>query len=204
MQTLRGAVLLVIAVLVGVFLLREAPSEGTSVAAAKSSSTTAPRTTTTVATAAAPPTTAALRSPTQVSVLVLNGTHVSGAASRVNRQLIGAGYNSVGTGNATTSDNATTTVDYIAGYQAEAVALAASLSLPPTAAQPMPTPPPVSDTKGANLVVVVGTDLASQVSSGTPASQPPATSPPTTAAHTTTTVRHTTTTAAHTTTTVKR
>jgi LytR cell envelope-related transcriptional attenuator len=202
-QTARGAALLVVAVLVGVLLLRTAPSESSTPVTTKrpkAARTTVPRPPVTTGAAVTTPTTAAgPRAPAQVSVLVANGTKVSGAASRVDVQLAQAGYNSVGTANATSSDNSATVVDFTPGYQPEAAALAASLSLPATAAQPMPSPPPVTDTKGANIVVVVGTDLASQIGAG---SGPPATqSPPSTSPHTTTTVRHTATTAVHTTTT---
>jgi hypothetical protein len=205
-QTARGAALLLVAVLVGVLLLRTAPSESSTPVTTKTPKaarkTVSRPPVTTGASVTTPTTAAGPRAPTQVSVLVANGTKVTGAASRVDVQLAQAGYNSVGTANATSSDNATTVVDFTPGYQPEASALAASLSLPATTAQPMPSPPPVTDTKGANIVVVVGTDLASQIGAGSgppvTQSQPP---PPTSPTHTTTTVRHTTTTVRHTTTT---
>ncbi|HWW54434.1 MAG TPA: LytR C-terminal domain-containing protein, partial [Acidimicrobiales bacterium] len=164
-------------------------STATTLPKAASGQTAAPTTTT------APP-----RSPAQVSVLVANGTNVNGAANRIKSQLLQDGYNTVGTSNATTNSAATTSVYYVAGYQAEAALLAGALGLAPTAAQAMPAPSPVSDTKNANIVVVVGADLASQISSS---SGPPVTqAPPVTSSHTTTTVHHTTTTVHHTTTTV--
>jgi hypothetical protein len=202
-QTVRGAALLGVAILIGVILLRTAPSEtGSSVKSTKTTTRTtakpaAPGVTVPVTTTTAPP-----RPPGQVTVTVANGTNVSGAANRIKSQLLQGGYNVVFATNATTNSSATTTVFYLAGFQQEAVILANSLSLPPTVAQAVPPPPPVSDTKGADLVVVVGADLASQLSAG---SGPPATSAPapTSAPHPTTTVRHTTTTVAHTTTTKK-
>ena len=197
-QTIRGGVLLAVAVLVGIFLLHTAPKEGTAVTSHSPTpvKTTVPRPPATTGPASTvPPTTAGPRQPSQVSVLVVNGTTVAGAAGRIKTQLIQAGYNVVGVGNATTQDNATSSVDFVAGYQAEAQVLATALSLPATAAQPMPSPSPVSDTHGASVVVVVGSDLASQISSGPAASQPPPpTSPPTTAHHPATTVPKATTT----------
>jgi hypothetical protein len=206
MQTARGAVLIALAVLVGVILLNTAPSESTAVIVVRhpATTTTIKKHAVTGSTTTSPPSTAAApRPPSQVSVLVANGTTVGGAARSVNNQLIQAGYSSVGTDNAKSSNASTTAVYFVPGYQPEAVALAAALSLPPSAAQPVPSPLPVTNTKGANLVVVVGTDLASQITApaGPPAtsSAPPATNPP----HTSTTVHHTATTSHATTTTVK-
>ena len=202
-QTVRGAALLGIAVLIGVILLRTAPSETiSSVKTTKTTTRTTAKPSPAGVTVPETTTTAPPRSPGQVTVTVANGTNVSGAANRIKSQLLQSGYNVVSATNATSTSNATTTVSYLPGFQQEAVILANSLSLPATAAQATPPPPPVSDTKGADLVVVVGSDLASQLSSG---SGPPATSAPTVTSppHTTTTVRHTTTTLSHTTTTKK-
>jgi hypothetical protein len=58
----------------------------------------------------------------------------------------------------------------------------------------MPTPPPVSDTRGADIIVVVGADLAK--AAPTPTS-------PTTARRTTATTVHSTATTVRTATTVK-
>jgi hypothetical protein len=203
-QTVRGAALLGIAVLIGVILLRTAPSE--TVSSVKTTKTTTRTTAKPAASGVTVPqttTTAAPRQPAQITVTVANGTNVSGAAQRIKSQLLQSGYNVVSATNATSTTNATTTVSYLPGFQQEAVILATSLSLPATAAAAIPPPPPVSDTKGADLVVVVGADLASQLSS---ASGPPATSvpAPTSPPHTTTTVRHTTTTLSHVTTTTKK
>jgi hypothetical protein len=198
-QTLRGAALLGVALVIGIVLLRTAPSESTTTVHSPSTTRTTARPAISGLTTPAPTTTAAPRSPSQVSVLVANGTNVNGAAGRIKSQLLQDGYNTVGTSNATTSSATTTAVYFVPGYQAEAALLAGALGLQPSAAQAMPSPSPVTDTKGANIVVVVGSDLASQISSS---SGPPATtSPPATTAHTTTTVHHTTTTV-HTATTV--
>jgi hypothetical protein len=59
----------------------------------------------------------------------------------------------------------------------------------------MPTPPPVSDTRGADIIVVVGSDLAKAT--------PTPTSPPTTARRTTATTAHSTATTVHTAATTK-
>jgi hypothetical protein len=87
-------------------------------------------------------------------------------------------------------------VYYNPGFEREARVVAQLLGLPDSAVQPMPTPPPVSDTRGADIVVVVGPDLAKATPTPTP------TSPPTTARRTTATTAHSATTV-HTATTVK-
>jgi hypothetical protein len=51
-------------------------------------------------------------------------------------------------------------VYYTEGFQAEAQAVAASLGAPAEAVQPMPTPPPVADIQGAQVLVVLGPDIA--------------------------------------------
>jgi hypothetical protein len=51
------------------------------------------------------------------------------------------------------------TVYYADGYEAEAEAVAATLSPQPPVA-PMPDPAPVADLRGATVLVVVGPDLA--------------------------------------------
>ena len=80
------------------------------------------------------------RAPADVKVLPLNGSGVPGAAGRVGETLKAAGYNTLG------ADNAKE--------------VARVLQLPPTAVQPLSSPPPVADVRGAGVVVVVGTDLA--------------------------------------------
>lgn len=104
-------------------------------------------------------TTVPLKEPKDVKVLVANGTTVKGLGGRITDRLRTAGgYNTLAPTNAPAAQ--ASTVFYVSGFQREAAALAESLGLPPTAVKPMPTPPPLPDLRGANVLVVVGPDLA--------------------------------------------
>jgi hypothetical protein len=149
-----------------------------SVASVASTTPTVPRTTTT--TAAPTTTTAAARPPAQVKTLAANGTKTSGAANKVSDTLRKAGYNVLAPTNATASA-ASSTVYYVPGFVSEAGAVATALGLAPTTVMPLPSAAPVASTNGAQVVVVVGPDLAGQSAPTTP-------STPTTAPATTSTV----------------
>ena len=100
-QTLKGAVLLIIAIVIGVLLLHTAPASVTTVSAAPRTSTTkAPKAKAkssksppTSALAALPTTTTAAPAhpPGQVKVAVANGSGVPGLAGRIRLQLNSAG-----------------------------------------------------------------------------------------------------------------
>ncbi len=99
-----------------------------------------------------------VRPPNQVKVFVANAAGVQGAAGRAADTLKAAGYVAVAGNSPTRVD--TTTVYYTEGFQAEAQAVAATLGVPATSVQPMPTPPPVADIQGAQVLVVLGPDVA--------------------------------------------
>lgn len=105
----------------------------------------------------------AARPPSQVKLLVANATSVSGAAGRLDSSLKAAGYNTLAPTNASSAASSST-VYYIAGYKAEAAALAVTLGLGASAVLAMPSTPPVASLGGADLVVVVGPDLANRSS----------------------------------------
>ena len=186
----RGAGLLAVAVIIGILLLRSGGgdpySRSVSAGANPSPEVTAlPPTATTV--------TVPVRQPPAIKVLPANGTSASGAATNTGNRLRQAGYNVLAasnTNNPATSSN----VFYNPGFEREARVVAQLLGLPDSTVQPMPTPPPLSDTRGADVIVVVGPDLAN---AGGPT---PATSP-TTARRTTATTAKPTPTTAHTATT---
>ena len=120
------------------------------------------------------------RPPAEVKVLVVNASGVQGAAGARQRTLTAAGYTSVVTGTAPRQATATS-VQHIEGYEPEAQAVAAALSLSPTVVGPVSNPPlvPLAD---AAVLVVVGTDSK------------PATSPTSAARATTSVARATTST----------
>lgn len=104
-------------------------------------------------------TTAAPRNPAEVAILVANGSGVSGAAGRVAETLKGSNYVLKDSTN-TTSPAESSFVYFTAGYEAEARAIAALLAPAVPTVQAIPDPAPVRDLAGANVLVVVAADLA--------------------------------------------
>ena len=153
-----GAVLVVIAVLVGALLLARGYDEeggvvdtGESAAQTTTTNAAAPvdgTTTTTVA--------AAARTPAEVPVLAINGAGVAGAAGALETTLNAAGYTTVETGN--TSPVTATVVYYAEGAQAEAQAVASVVGTDPAAVQPVASAPVSAGT--ALVVVVIGPNTA--------------------------------------------
>jgi hypothetical protein len=164
----RGAALVVAAVLVGLFLLRNgidtsavvtaerpSPSNGATTDGATDEGDDlddlddpdAPTTTEPVA-----------RPPAQVSAIVLNGSGVAGAAGTYTTALSDRGYQTVEAGNANARVESTE-VYFTPGFDQEALVLARSIGSTATP-QPLGTPPP-GDVGTANVVVVLGPDLAS-------------------------------------------
>ena len=159
----RGIVLILVAVLLGVVLLnatddpepfaqasdQESDDQGSTPTSAPATDTTDDTTATTA------PVTA--RDPSEVTVYVVNGSGVRGAAGSITERLKGSTYITVDPGNIETVDSSR--VYFTPGYEADAAAIA-SLLTPPPAVEAMPDPPPVDDLRGAQVVVVVAADLA--------------------------------------------
>jgi len=176
---LRGAGLLAVAVILGIILLRSGGGDPYATAVktgvAPTPEVTVPRVVPTTITVP-------VRTPAQIKVLPANGTSTAGAGLTIFNRLKQAGYNVLAATNTTSQGSATTSNIYFnPGFDREAAVVAQLLGLPDSAVQPMPTPPPVSDTRGADIIVVVGPDLAKESPTPTP------TSPPTTARRTTAT-----------------
>src|SRR4051794_18879138 len=159
----RGLALLALALLIGVVLLNatDADPPGTNVSTKSTSSTkekptggAAGATTTTVA----PTTTQPAHAPKDVKAIVSNASAVKGAAAGGRNALLAAQYNALAPANspAPVPDSS---VYFTPGYDRDALAVATVLQLPGTAVKPLPAPPPF-DTKGANVVVVLGADAA--------------------------------------------
>jgi hypothetical protein len=161
----RGAALVVVAVLVGLFLLRNgidtsavvtadrpAPSNGTTTGGAtdEGDDVDEPDETTTTEPVARPP--------DQVSAIVLNGSGVAGAAGVYTTALSDRGYQTAEAGNANARVESTE-VYFAPGYDQEAMVLARSIGSTATP-QPLGSPPP-GEVGEANVVVVLGPDLAS-------------------------------------------
>ena len=157
-HTARGALLIGIAVLLGVVLLQAVDS-------GKGSGTKVRDVTpTTVITSSVPLNTTTTRSPASVKVLVANGTTTNGVAGSAQRTIAQAGYNVLAPADGTAAAKAArrnTIVYYSVGFDADARKIAALLGMtPPPPVAPMPTALPVSDLKGANVLVHIGPDYA--------------------------------------------
>lgn len=167
----RGVALVVVAVLVGLLLLRSGlDSSSTSAGTNAGTKTdqgsdsgdggTDDGTTST--------TEALAREPGQVKVIVLNGSGVGGAAKRFSAVLQNVGYDLTNPdGDNSTLKPATTEVLYAEGYQAEASAVAALLSAPATGVKPLGTQTP-GNTAGAQVVVILAIDRANDQTPETP------------------------------------
>lgn len=173
-QTVKGAGLIGLAVLIGAVLLHTAPRPVTlsSSAPAKPTATTkAPK-----AVVAPPaPTTTTIPPPrptAQVHLEVANGTQVIGLGGKVRSQLSTDGYNTDKPAiDAPSKDHTSTAIYFQPGFQSDALQLASTLSVAATGVQPMPNPPPVPQPlTGVDILVIAGTDIAGTGgSSGGPA-----------------------------------
>jgi hypothetical protein len=161
----RGLALIATAVIVGIFLLRNGFDDLSvpDVASGDTPSVTEPG-----GDGAAPPaegdgstTTAAPappKTPQEVTVRVANAAGVNGAAAEWTGRIGEAGYKTVEATNATPNRD-TTAVLFAAGYDREAGLLAEAIGAPSEGIVALGEPPQV-DPAGANLVVLLGTDLA--------------------------------------------
>jgi hypothetical protein len=164
---LRGALLLAIAVILGVVLLntfddgKDPFAQSLLAAGGKVTTTTtaAPPEVTTTTAAAAP----TLRAPADVKVLPANGTGVNKFGARVGDELKKSGFNVLSPVDSTTKGVTTSVVYSTAGYEADAVDVAAKLGLPPSAVQAIAPPVKAVELRGANVIVVAGTDLTTKL-----------------------------------------
>jgi hypothetical protein len=162
----RGAALVVVAVLVGLLLLRngldtsEVVTSTRDDTAADDKGDDATDDTTDDTTADETEDTTPARTPAEVTVIVLNGSTVNGAAGRFSTAIGTAGYQMLEAGDAPTKVPATQVL-FAEGFEREAAAVASAIGAPATVTPAaIPTPPP-GDIGAANVVVVLGADLAS-------------------------------------------
>lgn len=164
----RGAALVVVAVVIGLFLLRNGLD--TSEAITSNSGGDKPATDSTDGTGTdkgtdgTTTTTLASRAPAEVPTIVLNDSGISGAAGKYSEVLTAAGYtltNPEGDNADADGDAAATLIFFAPGFETEAAAVATAIGAPATvvpAALPAAPPGPIAS---AMVVVVIGTDLAS-------------------------------------------
>ena len=155
----RGVVLVAVAAVLGFFLLRAIDDSGSGIAVetgnpsgSEASDTTAPASSDTTA--------VPIRPQAEVTVIVANASGVQGAAATQTDRLAQGGYLTAPAANAPEGmELSNTEILPTAGFEQEAARLATDLGLPPESVKPMTDPPPV-DPAGANILVLLGTDIA--------------------------------------------
>lgn len=163
-SVVRGAILVAVAVVIGVFLLRDDDSSTTQVAIGSGTASEVdggvavePEGEDAEPVESTTSTTAALRDAAEVKVLVANGSGVNGAAGGTTDALEALGYVTATPSNADRVE--ATIVYYATGFQAEAEVLAEAIGAPPESVQAMPAVAPVDDLQLANVLVHLGPDL---------------------------------------------
>ncbi len=159
---MRGVVLVAVAAILGFFVLRAiedtgggpTPEEIEAAADDTTGSSADPAAGSTDTTA--PP---AARPPDEVVVLVANASGVQGAAGAQSEAIAAGGYQVLPAANAPEEVEATQVLA-TAGYEADAAALAAAIGAPAESVTAVPDPPPL-DLTGAQILVMLGPDLAS-------------------------------------------
>ena len=159
----RAAMLLGVAVLLGLLLLNTTDAEGPRV----TTRTTLDGSDPTVPGAEDDPldTLPAARPPGEVKVLSANATRTEGAGAKVTERLRLAGYNVVPPTDAPRQD--ATVIHFTPGYEVEAQVIAEALGVPLTSVRPLPTPAPIPDLRDAHVVVLVGPELANPTTTTT-------------------------------------
>lgn len=165
----RGAALVVVAVVIGLFLLRNGLDTSEAITSNAGDGEEAATDTDATDDTDAPDdgtgdtttTTLAVRPPGEVPTIVLNGTSTGGVAKTYSDALAAAGYSLTNPDGANAEADAELTLIYfLPGFEAEAAAVAMAIGAPATvvpAALPTPPPGPIAS---ASVVVVIGNDLA--------------------------------------------
>lgn len=164
----RGALLLAVAVILGIVLLQQfdAPDVSSGNVSATSIPDDTDETTTTrrvgLTTVAQVTTTVARARPkAEVKVVVANGAGVRGLGASTTNALRDKGYTSIATPTDTTTGVERTAIQFVEGYEAEARELAGVLSLPVTVVTRLASPPvAAADIGDAKVLVILGTDVS--------------------------------------------
>ena len=174
----RGALLLAVAVILGIVLLQQFDSGNGGGQLATGTDTSVPsddeETTTTrrvglTSVPATSSTTTAARAKGDVRVLVANGSGIRGLATNTSTALRNLGWATLSPVDAT-SQIEKTAIQWVEGYEAEAREIAANLSLPVTVTARLASPPvAAADLGDAKVVVVLGQDAPTVGSSTTAA-----------------------------------
>lgn len=171
----RGAMLLALAVILGIVLLQRFDTGSgtgrltTTPSAEADSSSTTRRVTLTTAGATTSTTAARARPKAEVKVLVANGAGVAGLAGTKTGVLKTAGYATLSPVDANPPSVDKTSVQFADGYEAEAREVAQTLTLPVTVVTRLNSPPvAAADLGDAKVVVILGADAGSTSTTGAP------------------------------------
>ncbi|MFZ0664566.1 MAG: LytR C-terminal domain-containing protein [Acidimicrobiales bacterium] len=182
-RIIRAIFVLAVLIVVGVLVLPSAtraprlissvpPTTHNTTVPPPTTSTTKPVTTTTLPTIL----------PKDIAVLVANGTGTAHGASDVRTYLGQKGFNIAALAYDTTTPETADAIYYVnSGTAAMADEVAQALSLTTSVVESSGSTPPVQTTTGADVIVVLGNDLATRANNGTLGS------PPSTASTTTST-----------------
>lgn len=182
----RAAIVLIIFIIATAVSLRYVHAATPSSSAASATTTTRAGTGTTAPAGHATTTTTTTTPPSKVPVVVANGSNVSGAAGSISTELQAAGWQILPAENATSNVSASV-VYYVAGLQPSAAAIAKFLGVPSSGVQPLTSAAPVGAVGTAQVVVVVGPDVASKIGQTTTTTTTTRPTTTTTKAHSTTT-----------------
>jgi hypothetical protein len=166
--SLRVILVVGIAALLGWLILRNGfPGTGGGDGDGGSSSAT---TTVVTTTSVAPTSTTVNMAGTKI--VVANGSGVGGSAGRLSDTLRSEGYAVIEPTNAVRNDYTITEIYHLPGFEAQAGVVARELGVAVTGLLPDPSPVPAEGIQDANVIIVLGTDLASQPSLGTTTAAP--------------------------------
>lgn len=162
----RGVLLLVVALVLGIFVLNQTdPGSSSSGSDEVSGSTDTTLDETTGSTLVPTTLPRPLRGAAEVKVLPANGSGVAGLGGRVAERLKAKGYTNTLAAVNTSREIAASAVEHSPEFEPEARAVAEALGLPPTVVRPLDAPP-VPETRGADVVVLIGPDLNTTAGAG--------------------------------------
>jgi hypothetical protein len=167
----RGLVLVIVAVVIGVLLLPSATRAPLAASARTSSTATTVPSGGTKGHGHTPTTTTTTVPLASIHVLVANATETNGVAGAATQFLASKGFSTLTAVNALVKVTSSE-IFTVGGATADTTAVADALDLPAASIEPPANAAPVSSTTGANVVVIVGPDLAARFAPGATTTAP--------------------------------
>jgi hypothetical protein len=163
-----GLVIVIVAVVIGVLLMpsaTRAPLAASASTASTSPTVPAGGKSTTKGHGHTPASTSTTVAPASIHVLVANATDTNGVAGSTTAFLASKGFATLTAVNALVKVTSSE-IFTVGGVTADTDAVANALGLPAASIEPAASAAPVSSTTGANVVVIVGPDLATRFAPG--------------------------------------